>query len=109
MGPGAQASKNAIGELLNLNKPLVFEFEGTHTALSEIVEHQTVDLPRIFPNAVNVPVFRKKPGENSYVRASQDPFGYPTWVQVPRADLIPTDAIRVVWDKDSQQLKPVRP
>lgn len=96
LGEQAKTSRAQLTELLQLERPLVFEFEDDYDALTEVVEHQVAAIPKMAPHHT-APVFRKKPGENSYIRAAVDPFDYPVWVQVPRSDLIPESALRVRW------------
>ena len=105
LGESARNSRTQIEALLGTERPLLFLFESTDDALSEIIEHQLVDTPRLLPESPQVPVFRKKPGEDQVVRASRDPFDYPLWVPVPRPDLLPQDILAVSWDPHTAQFQ----
>lgn len=98
LGIGARGTRAELARLLEDRAPLIVEFEDHGDALTEVVEHQVLDLPRLFPGQTTPPIFRKKPGEESYIRAVRDAFDYPAWAQVPNPTLMPAAATRYRWD-----------
>lgn len=95
LGAGAADSYATLTNLAERKRPLSFELEATGP-LAEVVEHQVVDMPRLFP-ALVAPVYRKKPDEERWVRATRDRFGYPSWEILPEVFRPPEETIRVVW------------
>jgi hypothetical protein len=100
LGHGARSAHDELEVLVKKGQALVFDLGDNPTALTEILEHQLVDTPRIFHHLPPVPIFRKKTGDEGLMRAIRDPFDYPIWVELDRPDRIPANAIRVKWDQE---------
>jgi len=77
------------------------------TLLGGLVEHQVLDIPRIFPTKQPI-IYRWLPdGDGTeYVRADRDPFGYPKWKNLPKTFKVPQDTQHYHWDETQRQLIP---
>jgi hypothetical protein len=75
------------------------------TLLGGLVEHQVLDIPRIFPDKTPI-IYRWLPdGDGTeYVRAGHDPFGYPKWNNLPKSFTLPQDTQHFYWDETQRDL-----
>ncbi|MEC8022570.1 MAG: hypothetical protein VX223_01460 [Myxococcota bacterium] len=77
------------------------------TLLGGLVEHQVLDIPRIFTARAPM-VYRWLPdGDGTeYVRAAQDPFGYPAWMTLRKGFHLPAGTRHFVWNEVQKRLEP---
>ncbi len=103
LGQELRVTFSDVEALVATRRPIVL-VASSETILSELVEHQMLDIPRVFAGHAS-PVFRVKAEGDGYVQARLDAFGYPHWHPLPETFVPPRDVLVVEWREAERRLR----